>query len=215
MSWHTETLSPATLRAAGRIRTSGAHRGFCLVGGTGLALQLGHRYSEDLDFFSGTNELAAPDRRRILAALGAAVSNVKDDKDGWLNLVVDDVTATFLRYGYPLIEPALDWDGIAVASVDDIAAMKITAIVSRGRKRDFVDLFAVCRRAGLGRVLSLAKAKYPDHKDLLVNASYALTYFDDAEKDPMPRLIKSCDWDAVKAYFVKEAPKAFDRLVRR
>lgn len=214
MKWHEEALSPKTRQAADVLRKSGVHLGFYLVGGTGLALQFGHRFSEDLDFFSLSHPLDAIQRQKILEKLKPfGKVEIQHEKDGWLQIFLNQMPVTFLSYPYPLLEGLLDWDGVAVTSLEDIALMKINAIVGRGTKRDFLDLYAICRQKNLGSLLALAEKKFPDHRDFLVQASYALVYFEDAEKDKMPRLIWKLDWEKIKTFFLKEVPPIFRRLL--
>ncbi|MBI3554613.1 MAG: nucleotidyl transferase AbiEii/AbiGii toxin family protein [Elusimicrobia bacterium] len=212
--WREAALTRPTRAVADGLRRSGAHSHFVLVGGTALALQLGHRFSQDLDFFSGSEALDAAGREKILGSL-AAVGRVEitHQKDGWLQLFVSEIPVTFLKYPYPWLEEPLDWRGIAVASIPDIAVMKINAIIGRGTRRDFLDLYAICQDGGLRELLRRCGEKYPDQRDFLVQASYALVYFDDAEKDRMPRLIRSYDWDKIKEFFQREAPKALGNLL--
>ncbi|MFA6317651.1 MAG: nucleotidyl transferase AbiEii/AbiGii toxin family protein [Elusimicrobiota bacterium] len=214
MTWHAEALNPPTRTAADLVRRSGVSKGFYLVGGTALALHLGHRFSQDLDFFSGTALIDERQRQVILESLSraGAAPEVRHSQDGWLQAALGAVPLTFLRYPYPLLSEASDWDGIAVAGIPDIALMKVSAIIGRGTKRDFLDLYAICRKRPLEEILRLAGGKFKGHQDLMVQASYALIYFDDAEKDPMPRLIERFDWPAIRRYFEKEVPKAFKRL---
>ncbi len=212
-TWHPEALSPLTRKAAAAARGAGVCAGFYLVGGTALALHLGHRFSDDLDFFSPSAKLDAPERARILEALRGSSPQVRHENDGWLQASIGPVPVTFLRYSYPVLKPLLDWDGLAVADVPDIALMKISAIIGRGTRRDFLDLFAILPMLPLRECFQLARRKFPDNPDFAAQASYALTYFEDAEKQPMPRLIKPVDWAEIRGYFEREVPKVFRRLL--
>jgi predicted nucleotidyltransferase component of viral defense system len=106
------------------------------------------------------------------------------------------------------------WGGIRVASIEDIAAMKVAAIMGRGSKKDFVDLHEICGRSGLEVVLRAAARKYSYHGDFLLQAARALVYFEDAEKEPMPRLLKKISWERVKAFFEAEVPRLVRRLAK-
>ena len=121
---------------------------------------------------------------------------------------------SLFRYRYPLLDPAAEWRGLPVASVRDIAAMKVSAIVGRGSRKDFVDLHAICGKLGLPAVLDACKQKFLDHGDFVMQALRALVYFEDAEKEPLPRLLKEVAWDRVTTFFEREVPRALRAEVR-
>jgi len=206
LSWHEEVLDAGGLRAAGRLAPA-AYK-FYLAGGTGLALRWGHRLSLDLDLFSPEDSLGAPERSQLLGALRASGPvEVEEERDGTCHLRLEGTRVSFLRYPYPLLKPPDLWKGIAVASPEDIAAMKVSAVIGRGTKKDFIDLHEIAIRIGLETALRCAAARYPSHPDLLMQAARALVYFDDAEKEPMPRLLKRVSWEKTRSFFEKETPK--------
>ncbi|MFA5138866.1 MAG: nucleotidyl transferase AbiEii/AbiGii toxin family protein [Elusimicrobiota bacterium] len=212
VNWHAEVLNPAAKRAA--VRLVPAVSGFYLAGGTGLALRLGHRVSLDLDFFSEQNPLKDSDRGLLLEAIRAGGKvEVEQNKDGSLHLLVEGAHISFIRYPYPLLGTCDKWGDIPVAPVEDIAAMKVSAIIGRGSRKDFVDLYEICSRTGLEAVLRPVPRKFSGHRDMLLEASRALVYFEDAEKEPMPRLLKRISWERVRAYFEKEVPRLVNRLL--
>ncbi|MBI4349331.1 MAG: nucleotidyl transferase AbiEii/AbiGii toxin family protein [Elusimicrobia bacterium] len=212
LTWREEVLDAAGLRAAGRLASLSA--GFYLAGGTGLALRLGHRVSLDLDLFSRENALEAPERQAIVRSLEASGPvEVRESSDGTLHLVLEKTRVSFLRYRYPLLATPDLWRGLAVAAPEDIAAMKLSAIVGRGAKKDFIDLHALAARGGLERLLRAAARKYSDHPDFVLQAARALVFFDDADKDPLPRLLADAGWNEIKAFFEREVPRVVRRLV--
>lgn len=213
MSWHEEVLNAAARRAAARLAPVCSR--FYLAGGTGLALRLGHRVSLDLDLFSADDGLGDKERAALLEALGSSGDlDVEENKDGTCHLVVEGTRVSLLRYPYPLLKPTADWRGMAVASVEDIAAMKVSAVIGRGAKKDFVDLYEVCGGLGLESVLEAASKKYDHPADFLLLAARALVFFEDAEKGSMPRLLKKISWERVKSYFEKEVPRLVGKLLR-
>lgn len=178
---------------------------FYLAGGTALALQLGHRVSVDLDFFSSTNHLTMAQLEHLKSQLRQRYRfEIRQEEEGTLHLTIDKTLTSFFRYNYPLIKGLLTWEGISIASVEDIALMKLGALISRGAKKDFVDLYTICQKNSLKKLCELAEKKFPDASDFLLQAARALVYFEDAEKDPMPRLLKPIDWRRVKTFFEKE-----------
>lgn len=213
LTWHEEVLGSAGLRGAARLAT--AARDFYLAGGTGLALRLGHRVSLDLDLFSRENPLGKAERSALVESLqDTGPVEVLETSDGTLHLLLQGVRVSLLRYRYPLLAETDRWRGLAVAASEDIAAMKVAAIIGRGSKKDFVDLHALASRLDLERLLRGAGRKYADHRDFLLQAARALVYFEDAEKDPMPRLLRPADWDEVKGCFEREVPRLIRRLLR-
>lgn len=74
--------------------------------------------------------------------------------------------------------------------------MKIAAIIGRGTKKDFIDLYFLLRLFTLNELLDLYLEKYPDGS--LFVAMKSLTYFDDAEQDPMPVMFDNVEWESVK-----------------
>ncbi len=92
-------------------------------------------------------------------------------------------------------------DGLRLASVQEIAAMKVRAIVGRGTRKDFVDLYFLLQQFSMSDILNLFHKKYPDVNDFI--AIRSLTYFEDAEQAPMPFMHTSDLWDAMKAYIKK------------
>lgn len=136
-------------------------KGFYLVGGTALALQIGHRVSVDFDFFC-FEELAANLLSRVKRVfLGHAIM-VTYAAPEQLNLVLDNVKVTFFYYPYPAVEPLVMYKNIALASVDEIAAMKAFAVGKRIAYKDYVDwYFLLCdRRVNLEQVITLARTKF-------------------------------------------------------
>jgi hypothetical protein len=93
--------------------------------------------------------------------------------------------------------------------MQDISAMKLSAVTGRGSKKDFIDLFFVCRLHSIDEIFKWATKKFPEHPNFVVQAAKALVYFEDAEKEPMPKMLKSADWKVIKSFFEKEIPKLF------
>jgi len=97
---------------------------------------------------------------------------------------------------------------VAVADPRDIACMKISAIASRGTKRDFIDLYVSTQRFGLADVLQLFGRKYQQAGYQRMHILKSLVFFEDADKDPMPDLLVTLDWNDVKQFFLRETPRA-------
>jgi hypothetical protein len=109
---------------------------------------------------------------------------------------VRGVKVDFVNYPYDwLTEPILS-DGLTLASLCDIAAMKLEAVTNRGSRKDFIDIAFLLERFTLSEMLEWYKGKYPKGSEYLVLRS--LCYFDDAEEEPMPVMLKPMPWATAK-----------------
>ncbi|MFH2085531.1 MAG: nucleotidyl transferase AbiEii/AbiGii toxin family protein [bacterium] len=169
---------------------------FYLSGGTALSLQLGHRESEDLDFFSGSSF----DPRIIQVEL-EKIGQIDDLElaENTLNGYVDGVKLQFLGYPYPLLEPTIDYQGIKLSSVLDIACTKLQTIGMRGSKKDFIDMYVLMQKYPLSELLEKMKEKYKNSEFNIPHILKSLVYFADAEDQVMPRLHTKIEWNSVKA----------------
>ena len=191
---HTAVIEPGTLGILKYISSQEIFESFCLVGGTALALQMGHRLSIDLDFFSPESfdkELFKTE----LSEYGDWIT-FSENKIG-LRGQLNDVKVDFVTYRYPLLEPATSEEGIRMFSINDIAAMKLSAITNRGAKKDFYDIYFLMRQYGLSQLLEWYQQKYQTNNLFMILKS--LTYFDDAELTETPVLLqKKTGWTTVK-----------------
>jgi predicted nucleotidyltransferase component of viral defense system len=197
-----ETATTPTCRQAlAYLRQQDFVTGFYLAGGTALALQIGHRISTDLDWFSADRLLLAPEREEICEALECSGSfEVASEQDGMIFSRLLGTDVSFIYQHHPLLEPTVEYEGVRLASLTDIGLMKLAAVNSRGTRRDFIDLYCLQRQAPLDRLLELATIKYADRPNFLAIAARALAYFEDAEQQPMPRMLQTVKWPDVKGY---------------
>ena len=177
-------------------------RRYFLAGGTACALHLGHRLSFDLDWFSDK-----PVEPRVIVAnlknLGKL--EVLQNDEGTFNGSFNGVKLSFFIYPYPLLFPLYDYAGIKLADIKDIACMKLDAIGRRGTKRDFIDLYFICKNYRLDYLLELYEQKFAKYNVPVWHAVKSLGYFADAEKDELPQMLKSVDWNHIKHFFETEA----------
>jgi len=165
-----------------------------LVGGTALALHLGHRKSIDLDFFGNISSSLEDLTHEISKFADAApLSSSKFIRI----LIVNGIKVDVVNYPYKWIEGPIIENGIVLAGIKDIAAMKLSAITNRGTKKDFIDYFFLLKLYPLKQLIDLYLEKYSDAQ--LFTSIKSLTYFDDAEKDPMPDMTQPLDWRKVKS----------------
>ncbi|OGK51683.1 hypothetical protein A2966_05095 [Candidatus Roizmanbacteria bacterium RIFCSPLOWO2_01_FULL_41_22] len=198
----TKGLSPKTkdnLESLGKLSFVSK---YYLAGGTGLSLHLGHRFSYDLDFFSKKPEIPAVISQHLLD-LGRL--EILQNDSGSFNGSLNGIKLSFFNYPYPLLFKPLLFQGIKIASVLDIACMKIVAISERGTKRDFIDLFFICYQSSFDKIIELFSQKYHKVNYNLIHILKSLVYFEDAENDPEPQMIEKVNWQEVKQFFEKEA----------
>src|SRR3989304_5226392 len=137
-----EAITPGCQKALTYLRRQPWLEGYYLAGGTALALQIGHRVSTDLDWFTPTRLLETAEREALRSKLMLSQAyEEKSEQDGQLYCRVTGADVSFIYQHHALIEPTIDYDGIPLASSIDIGVMKLSAINSRGTRRDFVDLY--------------------------------------------------------------------------
>jgi hypothetical protein len=187
-------------------------KGFYLAGGTGLALQLGHRMSDDLDFFS--------DEAFDVEAIEALIvpDKVVSARPLTLHCLKEGIRLSFLFYDVPLRYTSHLWHGIRVAAWQDIVAEKMKTISQRGAKKDFWDVYAVIQsRSSIQEVGSMFVERFRDIPINRYHVLKSLVYFEDAESDPDPILLShedAPDWNQVKRFFVDHI-KEFEAALLR
>jgi hypothetical protein len=155
---------------------------FYLAGGTALALQLGHRTSVDFDFYSPKNFKKGAILKLIKKNIPQLKLKVLRDFDDTFEAVLEgEVNISFFYYGYPMLEKFVPMNGLKVASVADIAAMKIIAITQRGKRRDFVDIYYLLKIYSLEEIFNFTQRKFKEFD--IYNGLRGLVYFDEAEDD--------------------------------
>lgn len=196
-AWRDDVLPASTEAAIRALRDTRVLDGFYLAGGTGLALQFGHRLSRDLDFFHPEhfNEDALLQRLQVLQGF-ALVAKAPYT----IHATVQSTKVSFLGYAYPMLYAASAFRGVPVGDPRDIACMKVSAIASRGTRRDFVDLYLCALRYGLAEILRMFDRKYAQTHFSRIHILKSLTYFADAAKDPMPHMLQPLDWDKVTEF---------------
>lgn len=174
-----------------------------LVGGTALALQYGHRQSIDLDFF-GELSCDIEGTKAVLSKYGRVT--VLKETETIRIYIVNNIKVDFVHYScYPWIDDAIIENGIRLASAKDIAAMKINSIEGRDTRKDFVDIYYILEHFTLSEIMNFYKEKYPNYSDF--RALMSLTYFEDAEQQPMPKMFGKTSWTDMKQKILEEVRK--------
>jgi len=188
-----KTVDKTTLGLIKAIQSVPEFKTLKLVGGTNLALQIGHRKSVDIDLF-GNLEIDSTLIVKKLKKIGdlKVISLSKTINIFFLNNIKVDI----VNYPYKWLNNPIIFDKINLASLNDIAAMKLSAITNRGSKKDFIDLFFLLKKRSLKQMLFLYLQKYSEGNEFLVLKS--LGYFDDADQEPMPFMFEKTEWSEVK-----------------
>ena len=190
-----QTVLPDTLELLKVLMQQPLLKGMRLVGGTSLALQYGHRRSVDLDFFGMTTEDVdeLTDMMRECSKDLVKGSCTKRIKTYFLNGVKVDV----VNYDYKWIDDAIEEEGLRLASPKDIAAMKVNAVMGRGTKKDFIDVYFLLQHYSFDELIKFYLQKYTDGSEY--RALLSMSYFADADPQPMPYMYQQVDWETIKS----------------
>jgi hypothetical protein len=198
MKFHIEGLKSRQISVLRKVAPIVQPRAFHLAGGTALAIYFGHRVSEDLDWVT-------PSQLGDAMVLAQSLRNEKLDfvteqiAPGTLHGSISGVRVTFLEFQYPLLKAPTQWKeiGCALASLEDLACMKLSAVAQRGARKDFCDIYALgTKKFSLKEMIDLYREKFgvQDTSPVL----YGLTYFDDAESERMPKMLWDVKWAEIK-----------------
>lgn len=170
-----------------------------------MALQLGHRISVDLDFFTKKKF-----NEKALSLQLNKISVYKEEGKSWQTVWgrLGKTKFSIFYYKYPLLEKTSEFEGVQVADKSDISAMKINALEERGTKRDFIDVYFLSKELSLDRMLEFYNKKYGNLDEHLYSIVRALSYFEEAENEKQdPKMLKEYDWEKVKEFFTLEAQR--------
>ncbi len=203
---HLETVEPGTFSLLKELMQLPALDNFSLVGGTALSLKYGHRKSIDLDLFT-----TAPfDKETLSAALINFYKDkfIADDTPFRFGIFayIKDIKTDIIHHPHPLIRPPETIDGIRMFSTEDIIAMKVQAILGRGRKKDFWDIAELLQHHQLKEFIGFHEEKYST-QNLLITVPQAITYFADAEESEDPISLKGQTWEKIKQNIQKKVSK--------
>ena len=191
---HKETVEESTLDLIHRVMADENLKDFKRVGGTALALMIGHRISVDIDLF--TEYPFDAEKTGTMLSEKYKVDNLEIDNNT-VNCFIDDIKVDCIAHRYPWIGATVELEGIRMASMEDIAAMKFNAIVQDGsRFKDFVDIYVLLEHRSLSELLNSYEQKYPGVS--IVTAGKALIYHNDVRLTQQLGLLnKSIDWPSI------------------
>jgi predicted nucleotidyltransferase component of viral defense system len=210
MNFHLEGLQSTQIEVLKQMSPFMQERGFYLAGGTALSVYFGHRSSVDLDWFTSNpiddGQLLAQELRKTRLDFLAQQTG-----PGTLHGYVLDVRVSFLEFRYPLLHAPVFWEetNCSLASLEDLACMKLSAIAQRGARKDFCDIYALGKEQfTLKEMLDFYARKFNQDVSPVL---YGLVYFDDAESERMPEMVWDVKWVEIKKAiqgWVKELTKS-------
>lgn len=203
---HEETVNPSTLELIIQLQSKGYLKDFYLVGGTALALKIGHRKSIDLDLFSNFSF----DTGQLLENLSADFPfQLFFSANNTLKGAINNIQIDILAHRYPIIGEIVNVGNISMLSVEDIVAMKLNAIsVSGQRVKDFIDIYYLLDNYSIAEMIAFYKKKYTQYSE--INVLKSIIWFDDVDLSDWPVLLKTPElkWETVKQRII-EASSAF------
>ena len=184
---------------------------YYLAGGTALALQTGIRESFDFDFFV---QIEFDENLLIQELEEIGKLEVTVCRKGTVHAILNGVQLTFLYFKNNLVADKIeveDVKGLYLASIKDIAIMKLIAISQRGTKKDFFDLYYICNNFNITitDILKMLKEKYDENKVNYAHIIQSLAYFEDAEDENLPKVFIDYNWEKIKEYYIKEQRKIY------
>lgn len=198
MKYSTDGLPKKQISVLKSLGVQMSAMGFYLAGGTALAIHLSHRISVDLDWFTPNSFTDG-----MILAQSLRNSNIDLDVEqvssGTLHGSVKGVRVSFLQYQYPLLKPLERWNEMScpLASLEDLACMKLSAIAQRGARKDFCDIYTLGKKSfSLSQMLGFYQKKFSIRD--IGSVLYGLVYFDDAESERMPRMLLDVSWREIK-----------------
>lgn len=196
---HTESVYPKTLKLLKEIMKEPTLEFLSLVGGTSLALQIGHRISVDLDLFTSKSF----DKVEVLDTLSklGKLENIID-QGYFLQLEINQIKIDIVKYPYDFVDKPILIDEIRLLSIEKIAIMKLVAICNRGAKKDFVDIYFLLKKYSVIDLITLFEKQFPDMNTLQLLKS--MIYFNDADLQPDPIMIKELHWQEVKNEIIQK-----------
>ncbi|MBP6611368.1 MAG: nucleotidyl transferase AbiEii/AbiGii toxin family protein [Paludibacter sp.] len=200
---HKQTVEPGTLSLLKELMQLPELSDFNLVGGTAISLKYGHRKSIDLDLFSFVkfDNLELEQRLKAYFKDRFVYENVFSK---WgIFCYIDNVKVDIVYYPHALVETIEIVEGIRMLSDKDLIAMKVQAVLGRGKKKDFWDIAELLSKYTIQDFIDFHKQKFPSQM-LGISVPTAITYFTDADDSEDPETIKKQSWNDIKKFISKK-----------
>lgn len=193
-----KTVEPRTFSLLKELMLIPELADYSLVGGTALALKYGHRISIDLDLFSDNKPEKQIIEKSLRKQFGDNFVFENSKSNCGIFCYINNIKVDIVSYPHPTIATPEISEGIRFYSDKDLMAMKVQAILGRGKKKDFWDIAELLQHHTLQEMIDCHKAKYPSQM-LGISIPNALTYFVDADESEDPETIKPMTWNEIKA----------------
>jgi predicted nucleotidyltransferase component of viral defense system len=204
MKLYTDTVSSLLWEILNKLMKIKELESFQLVGGTSLSLLLGHRISDDIDFFTdadyNTVDFKVIDKRlfesfKYVSFLFEGNSSI--GKSYFIGNIEDEMIKVDMFYTEAFIFPHIEYNGLRISSLEEIIAMKLEVICNGGRKKDFWDIHELMEHFSWKEMLSFYERRYPygSSQKEVINQ---LTDFDSADSDFDPKCLKGKYWELIK-----------------
>lgn len=210
---YTETVAPKTLELLRSLMHDPVFSQFNLVGGTSISLQMGHRVSIDLDLFSNASFNEQKLTEHLRQNYGYELDFIEKET---VKGEIDGVKIDCIAHKYPWLKEPIIINGIRLATCNDLAAMKLNAIVGNGtRLKDFIDIAYLSKKMSLNDMISAYQTKYTSNGVMVLKA---LAYFDDINfKEPINMLDShnKFDWKPIKKHLllmIKHSNQIFEKI---
>jgi len=191
------TIEPSTLDLLNTLLKLPILNSFYLVGGTALALKFGHRISIDLDLFS----IEDFNKEKVIQELANSFPNFvykADNSTIGVFCTINGIKVDLIKnHWFKLIDEIDEIEGVRMFGNKDLIAMKISAILKRGQKKDFYDLCQLLKIFSIQDGIDFYHEKFPNQQ-VLISIPNAITYFADAEESPEPISLNGQSWEEVK-----------------
>jgi hypothetical protein len=189
-------IAPKTFSLIQELQSMSDLEGFYLVGGTALALQMGHRNSVDIDLFCRENF----DDTKIMEFLNLRFQSVSEvfRRPNTIICLINNVKTDFIKHDYKMLMPVVTEESITMLSKEDIAAMKLHAIVQSGKRlKDFIDIYFLLQYFSMEQMIHYFSEKYTYSNPMI--ALKAVNFFDDIDEniDP-PKLLQPLTTEQIK-----------------
>lgn len=196
---HLETVEPHTFSILKQLMEMPELKGFSLAGGTALSLLYGHRKSVDIDLFSTksfeNSEIVIAFEKKFDASFNNRTSHPRFG----IFCFIEDVKIDLVYHPHPLIRPVQNREELRMFSIEDIMAMKVQAVLGRGKKKDFWDIAELLKHFSVADFIQSHQEKYLT-QNLLVTVPQAISYFADAEDSEDPISLKKQTWKDVQKF---------------
>jgi hypothetical protein len=209
---HRDSVTPELFEILKILSSASALKSFRLVGGTAISLQLGHRRSVDIDFFSNEKFDKLILRKTIQSLFPKTEIFLTEH-----NLLAEINTVRVELYDdwlLPFKKPCIEVEGIRLTALEDLAAFKLSAITGRREKKDYIDLFVLFKKLGSANILNTFQSYDPllSPKSILFALNEVTTALEN--KSPMPEMLMAIDWNEIKNDMLS-ASRQFNEFIQR